>query len=56
MRQRLNNSVHRKVSRPFMIRQSIASEASAASSRMNLHIRRAKVYTQDMLKSEHNTC
>ena len=34
--------------RPVMTRQSIASEASqasAASSRMNLHIRRAKIYT-----------
>ena len=33
-----------------------ASQASNASSRINLHIRRAKVCTQDMLKSAHKTC
>ena len=51
MWQRLNNSVPWKVSPVKMGKhseQDIASEASqasAASSRMNLHIRHAKIYT-----------
>ena len=38
--------------RPFMTRQSIASEASF---RMNLHIRGAKIYAYDVLKSTNKT-
>ena len=33
-----------------------ASQASNASSRINLHISRVKICTQDMLKSAHKTC
>ena len=41
---------------PYVRKASNASQASNASSRINVHIRRAKVCTQDVLKSAHKTC